>query len=501
MALELKQQLKLSQQLVMTPQLKLSLKILQITRLELMDLVREELEENPVLEATQVNEDESQKAEEKDSSEDNGETNNSNDEEFDWQSYIEENDNYAPSSIDFSARDDDRGFNDISSASEGEDLNEYLLWQLQGQAGSNDDGNGRDLSFLNLCKFIIGNIDDRGFLSFLDDDLGVDGLSDKELEGKVLDGLVTVSKDSSESVTEAINLIQSFDPPGVGARSMSECLLIQARRLLVRDPLAEMIIRDYLHLLGAKNYKTIAKALGVALERIYEASTLITEELNPVPAKGFGSDSSSTVIPDAYVIKVGDDYIINANDDGMPKLKISRYYKELLKNGSNIGEAKSYIRERLNSALWMIKSIQQRQRTLYRVVESIVKFQRDFFDRGLKSLKPLVLRDVAEDIEVHESTVSRVTAGKYVHTPQGVFELKFFFTNALTNEAGDITTPKFIKGTMGKLLNAEDKKKPLSDQRIVELLKDQDIELARRTVAKYREELGFLSSSKRKEHF
>lgn len=491
MALELKQQLKMSQQLVMTPQLKLSLKILQITRLELMDLVRDELEENPVLEATQISEDESGKtdSEEKDTTDEN------NGEDFDWQSYIEEIDNYKPSSVDFSVNNEDNeGLNDINGLS-GEDLNEFLLWQLQGVMP----GMFEDESFYNLCKFIIGNIDERGYLTLVDNKEGE--LRDGELEVLVLKELIKESGDSHDIVDDALSLIQSFDPPGVGARSTRECLLIQARSLLKRNAIAEAIIKDYLHLLGAKKYKEIGKALKVTLEEIYSAASFITEELNPVPSKGYGRDQSATVIPDAYVVKVGGEYIINANDDGMPRLKISRYYKDLLKSGSNIGEAKNYIKERLNSALWLIKSIQQRQRTLYRVVESIVKFQRDFLDSGLQSLKPLVLRDVAEDIEVHESTVSRVTNGKYMHTPQGVFELKFFFTNALTNEEGDISTPEFIKGRMDKLLKAENKKSPLSDQKIVELLKGDGIELARRTVAKYREDMGYLSSSKRKVYF
>lgn len=491
MALELKQQLKMSQQLVMTPQLKLSLKILQITRLELMDLVREELEENPVLEATQLAEDESDKNDAKDT---DG-TNEDNAEEFDWQSYIEEHDNYRPSSIDFSANDDDNeGLNDINGLT-GEDLNEFLLWQLQGIMP----GMFEDESFYNLCKFIIGNIDERGYLSLVDNTGG--SLRDGELEALVMEELVRESGDTPDIIEDALSLVQSFEPKGVGARSTRECLLIQARALLVRDKLVEAIIKDYLHLLGAKKYKDIARGLHVPLEDVYAAAGLITEKLNPVPSKGYGRDQSATVIPDAYVVKVGGEYVINANDDGMPKLKISRYYKDLLKSGSDIGEAKSYIKERLNSALWLIKSVQQRQRTLYRVVESIVKFQRDFLDSGLKSLKPLVLKDVADDIEVHESTVSRVTNGKYVHTPQGVFELKFFFTNALTNEEGDISTPEFIKGRMGKLLKDENKKSPLSDQKIKELLKNDGIILARRTVAKYREDMGYLSSSKRKVYF
>jgi RNA polymerase sigma-54 factor len=296
-----------------------------------------------------------------------------------------------------------------------------------------------------------------------------------------------------------LSTVQQLDPVGVCARTVRECLLNQALLWPVRDTVVEEIISVHLEKLASRNYKGIARALGVTFKEVCEAAAIINKCLNPTPGAGFGIDSARTVIPDIFVNKVEDEYIVSLNDDGMPKLKLNKLYRNMLKaNGTVSDTAKEYLQERLKSALWLIKSVHQRQRTIFRVMESIVSFQRDFLDFGLKHLKPLILKDVAEAIGVHESTVSRVTTNKYVQTPRGIFELKYFFSNAISNGEGTDVTAEYIRNKIKRIIESENSKKPYSDQQIVAELKESGVVLARRTATKYREALGFLSSSRRK---
>ncbi|MBI2399770.1 MAG: RNA polymerase factor sigma-54, partial [Deltaproteobacteria bacterium] len=279
--------------------------------------------------------------------------------------------------------------------------------------------------------------------------------------------------------------------------------LIQARAMDVRDTVVEDIITDHIEKLASRNYKAIARALGVQVEDVFEAARVINKSLNPTPGAGFGIDESRAIVPDIFIYKVGDEYVISLNEDGMPKLKISPYYRELLKTAgaATPDNAKGYIQDKLRSAVWLIKSVHQRQRTVYRVVECIVRFQREFLDQGLKYRKPLVLKDVAAEIGVHESTVSRVTSNKYVQTPRGIFELKYFFSNGMSSGGGEEVTSEYIKEKVRKIIESEDPKHPLSDAQIADKLKETGIVVARRTATKYREAMGFLSSSRRKAHF
>ncbi len=279
--------------------------------------------------------------------------------------------------------------------------------------------------------------------------------------------------------------VQEFDPIGVGARSLAECLLIQARHIGADDDLVVEIIKRHLANLEKKNYQAIARDLGQPLEEIYEAAKVI-KEFDPKPGRQYTSDEPNYITPDVYVHKVGDKYFVVANDDGLPKLKISDFYRSALTGGP---KARDYIQDKLRTAQWLIRSIQQRQRTIIRVTESILKFQREFFDKGIAHLKPLILRDVAEDIGMHESTVSRVTTNKYVHTPQGIYELKFFFNSGISRTDGEDLASEAVKPKIKQIIGSESPKNPHSDQQIVELLKDQNIDIARRTVAKYREQL------------
>lgn len=481
MGYELKQELKLTQNLVMTPQLQLAIKLLQLSRLELVELVREEVQTNPVLEDSVDAEgdveirDEAPKEPEKP--------------EIDWQAYIEEQSEFRVSGVDFNEREDDDFVGNIS-ASTGKDLKEHLLWQLKMYGLSGEEAG--------IGEFLIGNIEEDGYLRVIDKT----GLNDDEAEKKTVDEIVKLTGADRDKIEKVLSIIQQFDPLGAGSRNLRECLLIQARSLLVRDTVVEDIIQEHLEKVARKNFKGVAKALGVSVEDVYEAVRTINKYLNPAPGAGFGSEESRAIVPDIFILKVGDEYVISLNEDGMPKLKISPYYRELMKaNGAVSDQAKGYIQEKLRSAVWLIKSVHQRQRTIYRVVECIVKFQREFLDKGLKYLKPLVLKDVAEQIGVHESTVSRVTSSKYVQTPRGIFELKYFFSTGMSKDDGSDVAVEYIKEKVRSIIKSEDAKHPLSDMRIVELLKESGIVVARRTATKYREALGFQSSSRRKVHY
>lgn len=485
MAYELKQELRLTQNLVMTPQLQLAIKLLQLSRLELVDMVRQEVLTNPVLEDTAENDGAAEGGAEEPPSEAPKAP------EADWQAFLESP--YQPGRLNFNERPGDDENDPLANVSseEGPALDEYLLWQLNLNHGLTGDE-------VRLGEFIIGNIEPDGYLRLID----MAGMKDEEFEAAVVKEAARLTGFSTGQVEKVLSVIQGFDPPGVAARTLRECLLTQARLLPVRDTVAEEIISSHLELLARRSYKAIAKCLSISVSEVVDASQTINKRLNPTPGSGFGSADARPVVPDIYIQKVGDDYVISLNDNGLPRLRISRYYREVLKaRGNGAKGAKAYLQDKMKSAMWLIKSVNQRQRTIYRVVECIVKFQREFLDNGLKYLRPLILRDVADEIEVHESTVSRVTSGKFVHTPRGIFELKYFFSNSMSNEDGSDTTAEYIKERLKGIIESEDSSKPLSDKRIVEILKESGIVLARRTATKYREAIGFQSSSRRRAHY
>ena len=296
--------------------------------------------------------------------------------------------------------------------------------------------------------------------------------------------------------------IHQLEPKGCGARDLQECLLIQAAALKDnRAPLLSLILKRYLKLLESKNLPAIARELKLNLSEVVDASRLLAK-LDPKPGRNWSGEDAQYITPDVFVYKLGEEYTVVLNDDGLSKLRISAMYRAALRNGAGQNpKAKEFIQDKMRSAQWLIRSIHQRQRTIYKVTESIVKFQRDFLDKGIAYLKPLILRDVAEDIGMHESTVSRVTTTKYVHTPQGIFELKYFFNSSIARVAGDDIASEAVKNHIKQIVAAEDARTPYSDQKIVELLRAQGIDIARRTVAKYREVLGVLPSSKRKRYY
>ncbi len=488
--MELKQQLKLSQQLVMTPQLQQAIKLLQMSRMELLDSVREEMMENPVLEelaeggsdASKENRDAGSAAESPgaqsvaETEAHNASTSSTND--IDWERYLENHANQAP--MPATRRNDSEELPGVDqTASRAETLTEHLTWQLQMSDFLEDEKR--------FATLVFGNLDDRGYLR-------IEGLPSEEVVPK----LAQEADLDPEDAEEVLKLIQRFDPIGVAARDLRECLLVQAEHYGM-DMLVQAIIKGHISDLEKKNYGAIAKALGFSLEDVYDASEIITT-LEPRPARSFVSEDPQYIVPDVYLHKVGDKYFVVSNDDGMPKLRISSFYRSALM--SNNPQAKEYIQGKLRSAQWLIRSIDQRRKTIVKVTECIVEKQRDFFEKGVAHLKPMILRDVAESVGMHESTISRVTNNKYVHSPQGIFELKYFFNSGIkrTHHEEDIASES-VKQTIKDIIAAEDPRKPLSDQRIVEMLEAQNILIARRTVAKYREMLGILSSSKRKKYF
>jgi RNA polymerase sigma-54 factor len=294
--------------------------------------------------------------------------------------------------------------------------------------------------------------------------------------------------------------VQAMDPPGVAARDLKECLSLQVVALEIDDLIVCRILDECLDTLIKRDFRGVAKRLGISLEEVAAAATLIGR-LEPRPGRAFGGDDPIYIVPDIYVYRIGDEFHIVLNDDGMPRLRINGLYRDVLARKDRVvsKDTKDYVHDKVRSALWLIKSIHQRQRTIYRVMESIIKHQREFFERGINYLKPLNLRDVADDIEMHESTVSRVTTNKYVHTPQGIFELKYFFNSSINRVDGDAIASESVKERIRRLIVNEDPRRPLSDQRIAEMLKVANIDIARRTVTKYRESMNLLSSTKRRQ--
>ncbi len=479
MALELRQQLKLSQQLVMTPQLQQAIKLLQLSRLELAETIQQEIEQNPVLEemgaAAETGQDAS--SAEKEPEAELRETEKTSEvemdsssslSEIDWDNYSNE---YEPG-YSFRPTDDSDLPSRLDILSEKPSLRSHLQWQLNLSNLTDEEKE--------VGQFVIGNLNRDGFLEVSIDEIMQETGCD---EG---------------TASWIIAAVQDMDPAGIGARDVKECLLLQLARLELASQLPAVIVRDHLHYLETKNYAAIAKATGQSQEATLAAIRIILD-LDPHPGRVYSDEEPHYIIPDVYVYKVGAEYVILLNDEGLPRLKVSSYYRDILKNDKQVPDnTKHYVQDKLKSAMWLIKSIQQRQRTIYRVVESIIKFQRDFFEKGVAFLRPMVLRDVAEDLEMHESTISRVTSNKYVHTPQGTFELKYFFNSAIEREGGEALASESIKERIRHIVQAENPEKPLSDNAIAEIFNKENIKLARRTVAKYREQLGILPSKMRK---
>jgi RNA polymerase sigma-54 factor len=484
MAIEMRQQMKLTQQLVMTPQLQQAIKLLQLSRLELQDLVRQEIEENPVLEETleaeELKEQDQLEISEKEVEPSTGSTEQefqevkAGEETFrdtDWDSYL---DGYNYSSGEQYYDDEDRPSYENLLTRKGT-LVDHLMWQLSLTRLSEVE--------TAIGAMIIGNIDDDGYFR------------------ATVTEIAEACRMDVDQVESVLAKIQEFDPMGVAARDLRECLLIQVEQLGMKGSLVEGILTHHLNDLETRKYKQIAKSLGVDINDILTAAKIIAS-LDPKPGRVYGSEDVHYISPDIFVYKIADDYVVMLNDEGLPNLKVNPFYVNEVKGAAQVdAKAEEYINEKVRSATWLIKSIHQRQRTIYKVAKSIVRFQREFLDRGIESLRPLVLRDVAEDIGMHESTISRVTTNKYMQTPQGLFEMKYFFNSGISTSEGDFIASEAVKNKIKEIVDAEDPRKPYSDQRIAELLSAHTINIARRTVTKYREMLRIGSSSERKRHY
>lgn len=460
----------------MTPQLQQAIKLLQYNHLEMIGALELELKENPILEIGSY--DEPLASQDEPFHNDLGSLEEMVAEpkqpeadffDIDWENYLESyGGDYLPKQRDFSELNPLENMTSYKT-----NLFRYLLEQLQ---YSRIEGMDRQIALE-----IIGNVTDQGYLDISIEDIAKNlSVSTEEVEG-------------------VLAKVQEFEPRGVAARDLKECLTIQAMYMDSSNQHVLSILENAFDLLQLGKFDQIAKKLKLSPEEVQEAAKIISK-FEPKPGRPFMGTETIYVEPDIFVFKMGKDYSVVVNDDGLPKLKISAMFQKELYNGSSNPRAKEYIQEKMRSAIWLIKSIHQRQRTIYKTTKSIIKFQRDFFDKGIDYLKPLVLKDVADDIEMHESTISRVTTNKYVHTPRGVFELKFFF-NAGIKHGNESIASESVKNQISKIVKGEDPKKPVSDKEIADYLSKSQIMIARRTVAKYRDMLGIPPSSKRKKKF
>ncbi len=482
MAMEARLSLRQSQRVVMTPLLQQAIQLLQLSTLELQEVVQKELLENPMLEEVTPDTPETTDGQatadappaptvEPITAETPPTTERQTDElPFDFTAVM-------------SAADDDHEERSLVSQEDREDLPFENVIRTQISLADHLDEQLRfateDVTVRRIGAEIIGNLDEDGYLR-------------AELEEIAQRCAV-----SADEVAKVVELVQGFDPPGVAARSIQECLLLQLRRDPLPDPVSVEIIEAHFDDLSRRRYQDIARAVKLPLDRIMESVEEIMG-LEPKPGRRFGGNDSRYIVPDVFVYKLGTEYTVVLNEDGIPRLRVNGLYRSLLRTPGSGDEAKQYVEQKLRSALWLIKSVDQRQRTLRKVTQSIVKFQRDFLDRGLSHLRPLSLRDVGEDIGMHESTISRVTTNKYVETPQGLFELKYFFHSGIASGDGEMVSSVSVKKMIQDILAAEDAAKPQSDQEVAQALQKRGLTIARRTVAKYREELGILPSHQRR---
>ncbi|HSL61813.1 MAG TPA: RNA polymerase factor sigma-54 [Desulfotignum sp.] len=479
MELGLQQNLTLTQQLVMTPQLQQAIKLLQLSRVELAEMIQQEMEQNPALEEQAPDEpvdralsdpDTDITAPDRDPAVKEVTIEEKVRPDTDWENYINE---YSSTGRIYTETEHTDAPNYEAFTSEKTTLESHLKWQLM--------LHGLDKEDEKIGHMIIDNLNSDGYLC-------ADVAEIAQTAGT-----------GPDRVEKVLSVLQTLDPPGVCARDLCETLLIQVRQLGIDNAVLTQIIKHHLKNLENRNSRKIAKALHISVEDV-RAAVRILQFLEPKPGRKFSNEEPAYIIPDIYVYKVADGFKIVMNDDGLPKLRINRFYKNAISEGRKISkETKAYLNEKMQSASWLIKSIHQRQKTIYLVMESIIKFQYEFFEKGIAFLRPLILKDIAEDIQMHESTISRVTTNKYAYTPQGLFELKYFFNSSIERTGGESLASASVKERIRLLIEKEDPNDPLSDDRIAGILQESDIQIARRTVAKYRKVLNILPSNKRKQ--
>ena len=463
MQLEHRLKVEQTQKLIMTPELKLAITLLQYSNLELQDYIQEELQRNPVLELG-----ESEAA-------NNEEPVREPEDEFPWEEYFQEQDLGAAGSAPASAGRDWSDFPTMDSyASHPGTMTEELLGQLRLLP--------LEPHRYNIAAYLIGNLDHKGYLKGDLDELGFAiGASTQEME-------------------RALQTVQSLEPTGIGSRDLRECLLLQLAAGVSSPPLAHEIVKHHLTALADGRSRRIAAALGCSAAEVQEAVDFI-RTLNPKPGLAFGGAAETRyVVPDIYVEKVGNKYEVLMSDSLGPRLRISPYCQQLFQSKTSDEELSTYIRKNLDKASWLLRSIEQRRITIYRVAQQIVEFQQPFLDRGIRELRPLTLKDVAAAVGVHESTVSRATANKYMQTPRGLFLLKYFFSSGLAGEEGEDFSSHSVKSHLRELIEQEDLQNPFSDQQLTDFLREKGVTISRRTVAKYRGELSIPASHHRRRH-
>jgi RNA polymerase sigma-54 factor len=458
---------RLSQRLILTPSLQQAIKLLPLTTLELAEVLEQEVMENPLLEEVPQEQPSAEEIAQEEAKTEREDILKEIDVEKFFEDYLDDGDHRRTRSAEIPELPPIE-----NTLTEQPDLYDHLMWQLHMSVS--------DEFTLEIGDAIIQNLDADGLLR------------------ASVDEIANLGPYPMEEVQKALTIIQGLDPAGVAARDLNECLRLQLRNLGLEGSPTDLMVRDHMKQLQSHQYPEIGRQMGLSPDEVSHHLEVI-KRLDPKPGLKYSPDKSSYVIPDVFVVKEGDDYKIVLNDDGLPKLRISPTYKRML-DVKEVGseETRNYVKEKLRSALWLLKSVDQRQRTIYKVSESIIRHQRGFLDSGIAHLRPLVLRDVATDIGMHESTVSRVVANKYMHTPRGVYELRFFFHSGITSNMGEAISSVTIKDKIRKMIEAEDPFRPLSDSRIAELLGSDGLPLARRTVAKYREELRIPPSNLRK---
>lgn len=497
MALEQKLSLKLTQKLVMTPSLQQAIKLLQMTRVELEGLITQEMVENPTLEEAQLEPGPEEKAAEEMEAE-----KPEREDELDHEESLENIDldeffgDYMEGSGYASVREDREAPPLENTLTREPDLYDHLLWQLH---MSDTPPRLRE-----IAEAIIGNLDPQGFL--VADLEEIRAIADEPLEAGDTDVANGHRPYTLQEVQRAVDLVRSLDPPGIGYPNLQESLIAQLEHAGIEneiDELALAMLRDHYEAFLKRQYPAIAKKMGIDLHDLEPAVERI-KCLETRPGRGFTTDRTHYIEPDVYVRRVGEDWLIQINDDGMPRLRVSKAYRKMLNQMRREGkqaEAQQFIKEKIRSAVWLIKSIDQRQRTIHKVANSIVRQQQEFLEHGIDRLRPMVLRDVAEDIGMHESTVSRVVSNKYIHTPRGVLPMKYFFHSGIDREYGEEISSLTVKKKIQGMIEQEDPKSPLSDSELMRMLNREGIQIARRTVAKYRDELNIPSSTDRKQIF
>ncbi len=477
MAIENRLELKLSQKLVLTPQLQMAIKLLQMPQLELSQTLTQELTENPFLEETMdtMSSDELS-TEERDSLDHEGDMRDDAEIPLEGLATFTADDYFDERSSDgrdlgyFTAGNVEHpSFEQFLTSAP--DLYDHLIWQLR---MSHDEDEVR-----RVAEIIIANIDESGYLI----------ASNEEIS--------QIAATPLEVVEEAVMLVQSFDPPGIAAHDLRECLLLQLKPINLSGSLVETLILNHLDLISRKKYQNVARLCNTSVDDVM-AAVKILEGLEPKPARSFSTEAASYIVPDVYIVRTDSGYQILLNDEGLPKLRINSYYHRLLSQKNLVPkEERQFLEDKLRSAIWLIKSLDQRNKTIYRVTESILNYQKEFFDGGVNNLKPLNLKDIATELSLHESTISRVTSNKHLACPHGIYSFKYFFSNAIQSASGELSSTS-VKEMIRKIIGEEDPANPLSDMKIVGIFKSQNISIARRTIAKYREELKIPAQSQRR---